>query len=276
MAGCAAAYRRMTGAAGLRPDCRTLVALLRAAFHARLGLAAVAEVQAEMAANNVQPNIQLATAMVSCLQHVAPTAGATPLRLRPQGTAEQGQQAAGGRCGQQPAMPARAGSALQQQQPQLQQQQQQSPPTQQPAPAADQRAACVAEARAIVARQRGQWGKRQRPLDVRLYNALMAVQLAAGDHEGVVQTFQELEGEERLLPDRTTLTTAIAACRAAGWQDREAQFRRLMQSSRLLGALGGPDDRSGGGSSGGGNGGKPGKRRWQRHSHSGSGGRMSA
>ncbi len=273
MAGCAAAYRRMTGAAGLRPDCRTLVALLRAAFHAQLGLAAVREVQAEMGAHNVQPNIQLATAMVCCLQHVAPNTPAPPLRLRHQGTAEPGQRSppgSGQGRQQQGAAPQASGDRQHEQQQQPQQAQQQQ---QQPGPATEQRAACVAEARVIVARQRGQWGRRQQPLDVRLYNALMAVQLAAGDHEGVLQTFQALEEEERLLPDRSTLAAAIAACRAAGWREREAQFRRLLQSSRLLGALDGSEGR---GEKHSGGGGRPGKRRWQRRSHGGSGGRMSS
>ena len=255
----------MTGAAALRPDCRTLVALLRAAFHAQLGLAAVRAVQAGMAAHNVQPNIQLTTAMLCCLQHMQPGAAAPPLRLQPAGPGEPRQQAAGSGSGSAEQRPS-GGSLGEPLQPQQHAQQHALPP-------ADQRAACLAKAAALVARQRRQWGRKQQPLDVRLYNAWMAVQLAAGDYAGVLQTFQELEGEERLLPDGATLATVIAACRAAGWPEREAQFQRLMHSSRLLGSLGGPQGGAGG-SNGGGAGGRPGRRPRRRTSHGGSGGHM--
>lgn len=208
VAGCAAAYRRMA-AAGRRPDCATLVAVLRAAASCGLGLGAVRAVRAEMARHNVQPNNELATAMLCCLRNVAPDPAAPPLRLALDGAgvaaaaaAEQHQQQAGG--------------------------------------AADERAACVAEAAALVASLRVAWGQRPRPLDLRVYNALMLCQLAGGDHAGVVATFEALEQEEPgLLPDATTLSAVITACQLAGWADREGQYRRLLASSRLLGALDG-------------------------------------
>lgn len=243
--GAAAAYRRMS-AAGLRPDCSTLVALLRVAFHARLGLAAVRAVRAEMKRHNVQPNIQLSTAMLCCLRHVRPDPEAPPLQLRPAaGSASTAAASPGDGSSQQLQLqPQQLQPAEQQQQPQLQHEGGEGP---------DESAACLAEATAVFAAMRRQWGARRQALDLRAYNSLLLVQLAAGDYAGVLATVEAIEGEEALRPDGTTLGTAIAACRAAGLHEREQEFRRLMASSRLLGALGGdeaapPGARGGGGS----------------------------
>ena len=255
MEGAAAAYRRMAGAARLRPDCATLVALLRAAFHAGLGRQAVQAVRAEMARHNVQPNRQLCTAMLCCLRHVAPPGPAAPRLLL---------------------APERAQQAQQQQQQAPQQAEQ---PEQQPEQAAAyEAAACLAEAAAVWAQLQRQWGQRRTPPDLRAYNALLLARLAAGDHAGVLSAYKRLERQEGVLPDRTTLEAVIAACRAAGWEQREAQYRALLASSRLLGSLGHGELGGGGGGSGSGaatpDGGKKPRRR--RASHSGRGGRMPA
>lgn len=257
------------GATGLRPDCYTLVALLRAAFHARAGLAAVHAVRAEMARHNVQANRQLATAMLCCLRHVRPDPAAPPLLLvaaAPEAVAGDAQQQADG---EQPA----ASEGQQQeggddqpppQQPEEQQLQQQPHPQME-----DQSAACLAEATSVFEALRQQWGRARHTPDLRAYNSLLLVQLAAGDHSGVLSTFEEMEAEEALLPDVTTLGVVITACREAGWKEREAQYHQLLESSRLLGALRHGDEEDG--PSGGGSGGQglAGKRRRRRSHHGG-------
>lgn len=106
-------------------------------------------------------------------------------------------------------------------------------------PGGDQSAACLAEAASLFAELQAVGHRRRQPLDARAYNSFMAVLLAAGDHAGVLQTFERMEAEEEaVLPDEGTLNAVIAACQEAGWKQREEQYRQLLQSSRLLGALG--------------------------------------
>jgi hypothetical protein len=111
----------------------------------------------------------------------------------------------------------------------------------------------------VFEQMRRQAARQRWPLDLRAFNSLLLAQLAAGAHESVLGTFQRMEAEEELRPDATTLQAVISACRAAGWRQQEAQYRRLLEGSRLLGALRGDEDgdgsRSGGRRRGGGDGG---------------------
>ncbi|KAL4447764.1 hypothetical protein ABPG75_004983 [Micractinium tetrahymenae] len=277
-AGCAATYRAMVSTA-VQPDGYTLTALLRAAYLLQGGLPAVQAVRAEGRKHRVPMSLRLGTAVLACLRHVRPAGspGAAALaqlrparvarkdrrrqRRRQQGCGQAGSGAAAtamtaaAECVAAAAPPAAASPAE---------------PTaaaaaaaaaaavgplsvlagavaavhtsaaQEPAGAGqDHSAACLAEATALFAELRAAAAAGGQPLDVRAYNALLAVQLAAGDHDGVLRTFQQLEEEEQLMPDGGTLAAVIAACQEAGWTEREAQYRRLLESSRLLGALGG-------------------------------------
>lgn len=275
--GCAAAYRAMVSSA-IQPDAYTLTALLRAAYVLGAGLPAVQAVQAEASKHAVGTSLRLGTAMLACLRHVRPStspAAAALSQLRSARVArkdrrrQRRRQAGGQGDGSFAAAavladgPAAAGlpvdastaaglpvdaaaavalaagpaghhaSAAA------------APGSEEsvPGPAAggaDQAAQCLAAAAAVFAELRAAAAGGGPPLDVRAYNALLAVQLAAGDHAGVLRTFSQLEDEERgVLPDAGTLAAVITACEEAGWREQEAQYRQLLESSRLLGTLGG-------------------------------------
>jgi pentatricopeptide repeat protein len=65
--GCLAAYRRMSRR--IPPDAYTLVALLRAAFHARIGVAAATWALELMETHAVGLTVELGTALVCCCRH---------------------------------------------------------------------------------------------------------------------------------------------------------------------------------------------------------------
>jgi hypothetical protein len=230
--GAAAAYRAML-AAGARPDARTMLALLRAAFHAQQGPAAVAAVRREMHAWRLPLNLQLATAMLCCLRHVRPAPYAMHALAEGQPVpAAAGKQAAAAPAADKAGTAAAAEAAGR---------------GQAGGGSADLRAACLAEARALFGRMAAHARRAGQPLDLRAYNSLLLVQLAAEDWGGVLATFRRLEEDEAApLPDATTLGVVIAACRAAGWGELEEQYCRLQEGSRLLGALGGDGGGSGG------------------------------
>ena len=244
-AGAAAAYRRLL-AAGRRPDAYSLVALARAAYLAEAGLAAVRAVRAEAARHRVPMSLQLGTSLLACLRHVRPARGdaaaalaALAVPARQQRAARQQQQPAGQQRQQQ--HPQRQQPAGQQQHHHHRQQQQGNAPGSShataPTPPPDDGCACLAEAASVFAALQDAAAPRGGVrLDVRAWNALMAVQLAAGDHAGVLRSFEALEGDAAgPLPDGATLDAVVAACAAAGWRQREAQFRGLRKSTRMLG-----------------------------------------
>lgn len=263
-AGCAACYRSMVSSA-IQPDACTLTALLRAAYLLAAGLPAVQAVRAEAGKHRVPMNLRMGTAMLACLRHVSPAGspGAAALRqLRPAKVARRDrrrqrrrqtcehdgggavaaaevhhQQAAAGVGARAADASAAAdvGAAVLSASPAGMGAQERAS-----ADGQDQSAQCLAGATALFAELRAAAAAGGSPLDVRAYNALLAVQLAAGDHAGVLHTFQQLEdGEHGLLPDASTLAAVIAACQQAGWKEEEAQYRQLLKSSQLLGTLGG-------------------------------------
>ena len=66
---CMLAYTQMTEVHGHRPDAYTLVAILRAAFHAKRGPAAAEWAQSQAALYNVPLTVQLGTAMICTCRH---------------------------------------------------------------------------------------------------------------------------------------------------------------------------------------------------------------
>jgi DNA mismatch repair ATPase MutL len=228
-------------AEGVPPDAYSMQALLRAAFFTKQGLAAVRAVRREMQRHRVQLNRKLGTAMLCCLRHVRvpaaegdPTAALLPGSQPRPSVRQQPQQ-------QHQSQQHQLQQYDQQHHQSQQQQQQQQQYQQQQRPRVDERAECLAEAAAVFAEMRAQAAQQRSPLDLRAYNSLLLVQLAAADHEGVLSTFRELEGEESLRPDATTLGIVISTCQAEGWLDEAEQYQQLLEGSRLLGALQGDE-----------------------------------